>query len=371
MNVTRTASLLALLSAPLFFSGCAFTDRRVNLVYPPANAAGAQSASVSAPGKDQRSVVLLAFIDQRQQKDRVGEVRNGFGMHTADVLAANNVAEWVTNAVKLELEKAGFAVTIRNARSDAPEDAVLSGEVIKVHCGAYFKYGGEVELAVRLEHRGRTLIQKNYLGKGSAGTNWTGTSKSYGVALSEALQNAIQNLVAELQREINLTPTTTAAPPMVAGSPGPAAVQGTPVLAAGTKLYSNDGTLFGTVVLSTDTSAAVALVGGGTVTMTTDQAIRMQAKKDQVNAAPASTAPVAAPSPAAVVAPQVAAPMRTTAPASKPVPPALAVGTKLFNQDGSLFGAITILGKDAVAVLQANGFSTVTISRDQAVGMQR
>src|ERR1035441_993419 len=142
MRVTRVASVLALISGPLLLGGCAFGDRRVNLTYPPANAGRPQVASAATRGQDQRNVVLLAFIDQREQKDRVGEVRNGFGMHTADVLAANNVAEWVTNAMRLELERAGFTVMVLSARSDASEDAVLSGDRKSVVEGTRVDLGG-------------------------------------------------------------------------------------------------------------------------------------------------------------------------------------------------------------------------------------
>jgi hypothetical protein len=136
-----------------------------------------------------------------------------------------------------------------------------------------------------------------------------------------------------------------------------------PALAVGAKLFSNDGAPFGTVVLTSDTSVAVSLVGGGTVTMTIEQAVGMQTKKDQVSTTPP---PVESPAPAAAPAP---ARMLKSTP--KPAPGALAVGTKLFDKDGSLFGTVTILSKSAVAVLQANGSSTVTLSREQAVVMQR
>jgi hypothetical protein len=138
-----------------------------------------------------------------------------------------------------------------------------------------------------------------------------------------------------------------------------------PALAVGTKLFSNDGAPFGTVVLTSDTSVAVSLVGGGTVTMTIEQAVGMQTKKDQVATTPL---PGESPAPAAAPAPT---PARMLIPTPKLAPQALAVGTKLFNKDGSVFGTVTILSRSAVAVLQANGSSTVTLSREQAVSMQR
>lgn len=154
-------------------------------------------------------------------------------------------------------------------------------------------------------------------------------------------------------------PTSTQAPP-----PTPAPVSATSALTVGTKLFSSDGAPFGTVVLISDTAVAVSLVGGGTVTMAIEQAIGMQAKKNP--ATPSAGAPALAP--VAVVTPAAAAAPRPTA---RPAPPPLAVGTKLFNPDGSLFGTVSILGKDAVAVMQANGYSTVTISREQAISMQK
>ena len=88
-------------------------------------------------------------------------------------------------------------------------------------------------------------------------------------------------------------------------------------------------------------------------------------------------APAPAPEPALASAPvsapaEVAAKARTSALTSKPgVPPPLAVGTKLFNPDGSLYGTVTILSRSAVAVLQVNGYSTVTVSKEEAISMQR
>lgn len=205
-TLARVGCLLVLVGSPLLLGGCAFGDRKVPLTYPPGqNIVQRNAAQALAPAPNAQNVVLLAFIDQRPQKDRIGEVRNGFGMHTADVLAENNVADWVTLATEVELKKAGFKVTVLKVRPGATEEPVVSGEVITVHCGAYFKYGGEIEIAVKVEKAGRTVIQKTYSGKGSAGTNWAATSESYGHALGQALQSASQNFSAELQREISPT----------------------------------------------------------------------------------------------------------------------------------------------------------------------
>lgn len=124
----------------------------------------------------------------------------------------------------------------------------------------------------------------------------------------------------------------------------------------GTKVY-NSGALVGEVLDTTTDSVYLLLTNGIT---------KVWIKKDQVSATPPAVA--TAPAPSAVPAPARAA---ATVPTPKPVPPALALGTKLFNPDGSPYGTVTILSKYAAAVLLANGYSTVTVSREQAVSMQR
>lgn len=174
-------------------------------------------------------------------------------------------------------------------------------------------------------------------------------------------------------------PTPTRAPaPSAASAPAPAPAPiprpTPPALEVGTMLFSKDGAPFGTVKLITRSAVSVSRVNGGIVTMTREEAVSMQTKRDQVSTTPPAKAPAptAAPARAPALArtaaePEVAA--RGATP--KPVPPTLAVGTKLFNPDGSLFGTVTILGRSAAAVLLANGYSTITMPRKQAVGMQR
>src|SRR6202022_2479246 len=94
------------------FGGCSFGNRHVTLTYPPQQAPAARSGEAPSPVVEpRRRVVLVTFLDQRSKKQTIGSVHNGFGMHTADVMAENEVAPWVTNAIGTELEKAGFAVT--------------------------------------------------------------------------------------------------------------------------------------------------------------------------------------------------------------------------------------------------------------------
>lgn len=188
-------------------SGCAFGNRHINLAYPPARTADAShpagsapSASNAAPGLP--TVVLVDFLDQRANKAAVGDVHNGFGMHTADVVAQNSVPEWVVTAVAIELQRAGFQVIRARSVPSAAENSVITGEVLTAYCAAWTKYEGDVSFSARVEYRGKEVLRKTYQGKIDSMTNWGASGKSYSLALSIALETAAQSFAAELGRDL-------------------------------------------------------------------------------------------------------------------------------------------------------------------------
>jgi len=193
-------ALLLLLSFTL--GGCAFGTREAMLRYPPQSEGGAIPAAHAAttPQFKKTKILLLTFSDQRQDKQIVGAVRNGFGMHTATVVALNDVQEWVSEAVKRELTNAGYAVTTQSAGSQSL--ATLSGDIIEVFCEAYFKYRGQVSLDVKVSKNGKDILNKLYVGKGSAGTNWAATSDAYAQSLSLALADALKHMVVDLNASL-------------------------------------------------------------------------------------------------------------------------------------------------------------------------
>lgn len=196
------AHVVRLLVLSGFFSlitGCAFGTRRANLTYMPAPGtrglgptAAMASTAPTAPGAP---LVLVQFADQRSDKRAIGEVRNGWGMRTADVVAETDVAEWVTQAVMTELEKTGYKIAKVNTPTTAP---VLTGDILTVYCTALFSYEGEVSFFARVKKDGEEILARRYTGKGSAGLNWAATSSGYADSLTLALANAIHELVADL-----------------------------------------------------------------------------------------------------------------------------------------------------------------------------
>lgn len=187
----HVACLFALCGLASLASGCAFGTRRATLGYAPIR-------GTFAPITPGASLVLVQFADQRSDKRAIGEVRNGWGMRTADVVAETDVAEWVTQAVMTELEKTGYKIAKVNTLSTPTTAPVLTGDILTVYCTALFSYEGEVSFFARVRNDGEEILAKRYTGKGSAGLNWAATSSGYADSLTLALANAIHEFVADL-----------------------------------------------------------------------------------------------------------------------------------------------------------------------------
>ena len=190
----------------LSMDGCAFGNRHVTLNYPPekqSESEGLKVAEAAPVPVNGKPIILMQFVDQRSNKSVIGEVRNGWGMRTADVVAENDVSNWLTNAVRFELEKLGYKITLGTNNSESLSVIVLGGEVLHVYCTAMMTYEGEVSFFATLQKDGKELLRKRYTGKGSAGMNWAAASSSSGGSLSEALSIALKDLVIDVNNTMN------------------------------------------------------------------------------------------------------------------------------------------------------------------------
>lgn len=190
--------------AVLGLSGCAFGDREAFLSYPPkptsdGSVVSAAQAAPVAPSHG-KPIIVLRFDDLRTDKRTVGEVRNGWGMKTANVIVKNDVAEWATQAATVELQKAGYQVSSSDSPTKPPNAPVLKAEILTVYCIALFAYEGEVSFVAKVQRDGREILSKRYTGTGSAGFNMAATGESYSQSLSLALGNAIGNLVTDIKQ---------------------------------------------------------------------------------------------------------------------------------------------------------------------------
>ncbi len=181
-----------LIALPLLAS-CALVDRDATLEY---SAPPREAAAPLAEHAPRVAVVVRDVVDRRKEAEHVGEVRNGFGMHTADVHTKGDPAAWLRHAVRTELQRAGYDVVEPQQRADLVIDAHLQ----TAHCTAYMSYEGEVCIAVKALSHGRAVVDGVYTGKGGAGVNWTATDESFGETLDLALQDALVQFAHDLRK---------------------------------------------------------------------------------------------------------------------------------------------------------------------------
>ncbi len=185
----------------LLLAGCAFGDRTVFLDYPPKPSSGSAQAATPAaapPAKSESRVVVGTFRDDRPNKKNIGFVQNTYGMETADVLAANDVSEWIRNALILELKNVGFAASRGDAADASGQALLVTGNIEKILTKAYFSYDAEVIFSADILRSGKKVGGSRYIGEGSAGVNIAATAVRFGQSLALALRVAIFQLVADI-----------------------------------------------------------------------------------------------------------------------------------------------------------------------------
>ena len=204
--VADNLRLLAVSAFMALLAGCAFGTRQPTLIYPPAPESDATPVAHAATMAASKNVeiTLNPFNDRRADQKVVGTVRNGFGMRTADVISTNQVDDWVTQALKTELQNNGYSVHITSGDdSSKAANAVVSGEVLKAFCDMYFNYNAEVSLLIKVSRDGKEILNKNYTGEGSAGVVVSATEKSFGQSLALALAAALKPFVVDLDKALS------------------------------------------------------------------------------------------------------------------------------------------------------------------------
>lgn len=180
-------------------AGCAFGSRYAELSYPPE-----KEVDMSLPGPKPTASgprtrqVILSVKDVRETRDRIGNVRNTFGMDTASVLTEDNIEVWAYDAILFELERLGYQVVDHRAsQTNASVDRLIA-EVQEVYCDVYAVYDGEVSLQATLIRGGEEPLMAEFATKVSSGLSWVGSGSAVGESLAQALQTAIRDLLYDL-----------------------------------------------------------------------------------------------------------------------------------------------------------------------------
>ena len=186
----RTVLLMGCLLYALVGTGCAFGDRHVTLFYEPA-----EDMTTTMDGQ----IAIVTFEDERP-RDRmhdVGEVRNGFGMVTADVRIdtkedqgnIQDVGAWVADSLSKELTLAGATVQRVDSISEASGyPVVISGTISKLWVNMYMQYDSKIRTDVKIVRRGSVVFDEPV--KGDYETIvWVASVSEYEKTLTKTLQD--------------------------------------------------------------------------------------------------------------------------------------------------------------------------------------
>jgi hypothetical protein len=195
----RLITILSLFGAALL-AGCG-GQQQVALSY---GGVGADAQLAAAPANGGKKVYLEPFGDKRPVKDDIGDLYNGYGIKLRDVVLTNDAGETVTDAVKQELEQAGYQVVMATP-GDQPADApVLTGHVVGLECCVASLASGmtsKLSIDASMSAGGVERLDRIYTGEGSKRALFLFGQSDYQEAMSGALQNAVEQLVADVNQQ--------------------------------------------------------------------------------------------------------------------------------------------------------------------------
>ncbi|MDN3508001.1 MAG: hypothetical protein P0S94_03665 [Simkaniaceae bacterium] len=175
---------LVTVSLLIFFTSC---SRQIDLAYDPV---------IEKVDKRDVNVVVNRFEDVRKIP-HVGSMRNLYGMPIVKLHTKHDVPEWVTEAVKLELENAGYSISDTPTDGDAYE---VNGKVMNAYATSYFIYHGRMSIEVVVMHGGDEVLRKVYQTNKHGGLNWLAQPKSFTRTLKLNLQEVCRNLITDVNR---------------------------------------------------------------------------------------------------------------------------------------------------------------------------
>ncbi len=191
--ITMLIAMLSLVGLLALNTGCAFGNRSIALTYEPITSSRSSSAE---------TVAVSDFDDVRDDKEIVGEIRNGMGFKTADVLAKDQSAgAWLASALAEELTVAGFVVNKVQDSASSREAILISGSVSEVNFTMSISLKGTVRVSIQVAKHHVPVLNKQYVGEASL-INWAATIRSQEAVLREALQDLLKQAVPEIIQAI-------------------------------------------------------------------------------------------------------------------------------------------------------------------------
>jgi uncharacterized lipoprotein YajG len=181
--------------AALLAGGCAFSPANLNVSYDSTRAKAGPLSSVK-PLK----VEVGDFADKRPQTDRIGYMRNGFGMETAKVSTTRPAPEIVREAIIAAFNKNGHKV------NGGEKDIVVTGAVKTFWFESQvnfwtIEFMGTVDVNVVVQdgRTGRVLLSKEY-----SGHHNTALLGGYHKEMADVMNAALENLIDQISGDPKL-----------------------------------------------------------------------------------------------------------------------------------------------------------------------
>ncbi len=171
--------------------GCANVEQQQpTLSYP-------HSDTHARASKD-KQIILNPFLDHRADKTNVGTIDSAFGLRSRTIVPANDVREWVMEAVKTELQNNGYVVTVGATPKDTlpGASAAVSGVIVDVSCNS--GESGKVELIGKIRRAGTEVLNKKYMANGTSRSLLESSEKACAQSLTVALSASVKRFVADV-----------------------------------------------------------------------------------------------------------------------------------------------------------------------------
>jgi uncharacterized lipoprotein YajG len=156
--------------------------------------------------KNHICVTVDSFQDTRSQPQKIGALRNGYGMPIVKITTDDDVPTWMKTALEEELANAGFTV-INKEKEDT---YYIKGSILRISSGTYLTYSGKISMEMTLNQGSNVLLKKQYTSKENDGRCWILTpfinsrrqASKCSKALSYSLQEIYKQFIADVNQEI-------------------------------------------------------------------------------------------------------------------------------------------------------------------------
>ncbi|NGX41224.1 MAG: hypothetical protein KR126chlam4_01063 [Candidatus Anoxychlamydiales bacterium] len=170
----------------IFLSGC---TSMIHLGYTPA---------INKCETNNIALQVTTIDDQRTNKKTIGALRNLYGMPIVKIATNDNVPDWVTNALKLELSNAGYIIDEKG--SDA--NYLIEGKLLHAFASTYFIYHGRMKIDISLKRDDNVIFHKVYATKKSHGVNWIVQTSICAKTLELNLQEVCKRFITDLNHKL-------------------------------------------------------------------------------------------------------------------------------------------------------------------------